>query len=179
MVLAVEVGGRFGAEMADFLRRLAASKARAAPPWLRAAARQAAAHCWTGMLAVAAQRALALSLLQLPLDRADECDGVEPPLADLLADARHVYPVVEGCMPLRACEREGARSLSVASSADQGQTAARKSPRGKKKRLCVLATEVGGRWSRDAHELVRQLVCVRALWAPPLQVRATAAWARR
>ena len=33
--------------------------------------------------------------------------------------------------------------------------------------LCVLATEVGGRWSRDAHELVRQLVRVRALRAPP------------
>ena len=92
VVLAVEVGGRFGAEMADFLRRVAASKARTAPPWHRAAARQAAGHRWTGMLAVAAQRALALSLLELPLDRADECDGVEPPLADLLADARHVYP---------------------------------------------------------------------------------------
>ena len=36
-------------------------------------------------------------------------------------------------MPLRA-EIEGARSLSVAASADQGQTAARKSPRGKKAR---------------------------------------------
>ena len=63
VVLAVEVGERFGAEMADFLRRLAASKARTAPPWLRAPARQAAGHRWTGMLAVAAQRALALSLL--------------------------------------------------------------------------------------------------------------------
>ena len=30
VVLALEVGGRFGAELADFLRRLAASKARAA-----------------------------------------------------------------------------------------------------------------------------------------------------
>ena len=67
VVLAVEVGGRFGAEMADFLRRLAASKARAAPPWLRAAARQAAGHLWTVMLAVAAQWALALSLMELPL----------------------------------------------------------------------------------------------------------------
>ena len=58
---------------------------------------------------------LALSLLELPLDRADECDGAEPPLADLLADARHVYPV------------------AVAASADRRQTAARKSPRGGKK----------------------------------------------
>ena len=58
VVLAVEVGGRFGAELADFLRRLAASKARAAPAQLRQSARQAACHRWAGMLAVAAQRAL-------------------------------------------------------------------------------------------------------------------------
>jgi len=38
--------------------------------------------------AVAAQRALAYSLLELPLAGADECDGTEPPLGDLLADAR-------------------------------------------------------------------------------------------
>ena len=36
------------------------------------------------------------------------------------------------------------------------------------KKLCVLATEVDGRWSEDVHELVRQLVCVRALGAPRL-----------
>ena len=39
------------------------------------------------MLALAAQRALAWSLLELPLDVADERDGTEPPLADVLADA--------------------------------------------------------------------------------------------
>ena len=47
-------------------------------------------------------------------------------------------------------------------------------------RLCVLATEIGGRWSRDAHELVRQLVRVRVLRAPPaLRACASAAWPRR
>ncbi|CAE7367317.1 unnamed protein product [Symbiodinium sp. KB8] len=45
------------------------------------------------MLAVAAQRALACSLLELPLAAADECDGTEPPLGDLLADARDTEPV--------------------------------------------------------------------------------------
>ena len=60
VVLAVEVGGRFGTEMVDFLRRLAVSKARAAPP---CAAVASGCHRWTGMLAVAAQRALTLSLL--------------------------------------------------------------------------------------------------------------------
>ena len=33
---------------------------------------------------VAAQRALAWSFLELPLDMADECYGTEPPLADVL-----------------------------------------------------------------------------------------------
>ena len=45
-------------------------------------------HRSTGMLSVAAQRALAHYLLELPLAGADECDGAEPPLGDLLADAR-------------------------------------------------------------------------------------------
>ena len=101
VVLAVEVGGRSGAELADFLRRLAASKARAAPAQLRQSARQAACHRWAGMLAVAAQRALAWSLLELPLDMADECDGTEPPLAEVLADARHTFPVVASRLPAR------------------------------------------------------------------------------
>ena len=79
--------------MADFLRRLAAAKARAAPARLRAATRQAACHRWAGIMAVAAHRALAFSLLELPPAMADECDGAMPPLAELLADARHTFPV--------------------------------------------------------------------------------------
>ena len=57
------------------------------------AVQRASLHRWTGMLAVAAQRALACSLLELPLAAADECDGTEPPLGDLLADARDTEPV--------------------------------------------------------------------------------------
>ena len=53
------------------------------------------------MLAVAAQRALAWSLLELPLDMADECDGAEPPLAGVLADARHTFPVMTSRLPAR------------------------------------------------------------------------------
>ena len=48
------------------------------------------------MLAVAAQRAFAMSLLELPLAMADECDGAEPPLAEALADARAIEPIVPG-----------------------------------------------------------------------------------
>ena len=52
--------------------------------------------------------------------------------------------------------------------------------RGGAQRLCVLAAEIGGRWNADAQELVRQLVRVRALRAPPaLRAAASSAWARR
>ena len=56
-------------------------------------------HRWTGTLAVAAQRPFAYSLLELPLAAADECDGTEPPLGDLLADARDTEPVPASRLP--------------------------------------------------------------------------------
>ena len=52
----------------DFVRRLAKAKARAHPPLLRASAQMAYSHRWMGLLAVAAQRALAATLLELPID---------------------------------------------------------------------------------------------------------------
>ena len=55
---------RFGAELADFLPRMA-------------------------------------SLLELPLDMADGCGGTEPPLADMLADARHTVHEPAGRLPAR------------------------------------------------------------------------------
>ena len=67
VVLAFEVGGRWSDESLDFVRRLARAKARSQPEWLRASAAQAYVHRWSGMLAVAAQRAFAASLLELPL----------------------------------------------------------------------------------------------------------------
>ena len=54
---------------------------------------------WTGMLAVAAQRAVAYSLLELPLAAADECDGTQPPLGDLFVDARDTEPVPASRLP--------------------------------------------------------------------------------
>ena len=77
------MGGRFSREAAAFLRQLAKARARESPARLRPAVQRASLHRWTGMLAVAAQRALAHSLLELPLAGADECDGAEPPLGDL------------------------------------------------------------------------------------------------
>ncbi|OLQ06448.1 hypothetical protein AK812_SmicGene10260 [Symbiodinium microadriaticum] len=81
-----------GPEAVAFLRQLARARARESPARLRPAVQRASLHRWTGMLAVAAQRALAYSLLELPLAAADECDGTEPPLGDLLADARDTEP---------------------------------------------------------------------------------------
>ena len=94
-----EVGGRIDAKAIGFIRRLAASKTRGAPARVRKAALQASGHRWTGMLAVAAQRAYAFSLLELPLDAADKCDGTEPPLAGVLADARAAGPVAPSRLP--------------------------------------------------------------------------------
>ncbi|CAJ1460944.1 unnamed protein product, partial [Effrenium voratum] len=63
-------------------------KSRRVPELLRGAAVQAYVWRWTALLAVAAQRALAASLLQLLLFGEMCVDGAEPPVSDLLADAR-------------------------------------------------------------------------------------------
>ena len=39
------------------------------------------------------------TLLELPLAMADECDGAEPPLAELLADARAIQPIAPSRLP--------------------------------------------------------------------------------
>ena len=85
VVLVLEVGGRWGDEALDLVRLLARAKARAAPPLLRRSAQQAWQSRWSGILAVAAHRALAASLLDLDLGAVACVDGVEPPLGDALA----------------------------------------------------------------------------------------------
>ena len=96
VVVGVEVGGRFGAEAATWLRLLAGQRALEvpAPCALRAAARAAWVARWSGLLAVAAQRAIAASLLELPL--AGECNlaGDAPELHEVLADVRWQHPVL-------------------------------------------------------------------------------------
>ena len=93
VVLGFEVGGRWSDESLDFVRRLARAKARSQPDWLRASAAQAYAHRWSGMLAVAAQRAFAASLLELPLANESCWDGEAPACHDVVADARWAFPV--------------------------------------------------------------------------------------
>ena len=87
VVLALEVGGRWSPEAARFVRLLARAKARSAPAPLRAAVRQAWGPRWASLLAFAAQRALAASLLELPLGDAAGPDGPAPdPEAPLYAN---------------------------------------------------------------------------------------------
>ena len=88
IILGLEVGGRWGEEAADFLRALAHARARTAPALLRSAAVQAYVHRWAGLLSVAAQRALAETLLELPAAAAPGVDGEPPPFAATLADVR-------------------------------------------------------------------------------------------
>jgi hypothetical protein len=87
VVFGLEVGGRWSKEAFEFVRLLARAKARSAPRLLRGAAQQAWQHRWTGLAAVAAQRAFAASLLELPLGGI-AADGNAPELQDLLGDAR-------------------------------------------------------------------------------------------
>ena len=94
-MLGIEIGGRFGSEAVACLRQLAKARARESAARLRPAVQRAsffprgvgvagagevtwggqACGRWMGMLAVAAQRTLAYSLLELPLAAADECGG--------------------------------------------------------------------------------------------------------
>ena len=92
VVLGMEVGGRWREEAQRFVLQLAKARARTVPALLRPSARAAFAHRWTGILAVAAQRALAATLLELPVDDAEGVDGEPPLLEDVLLDARLIDP---------------------------------------------------------------------------------------
>ncbi len=92
VVLAVEVGGRWSEEATKFVQQLAKAKARTVPTILRPSVRAAYFHRWTGMLAVAAQRALAATLLELPVDDAEGVDGDPPVLEEVLLDSRRLEP---------------------------------------------------------------------------------------
>ena len=66
VVSAVETGGRWGPEPTAFLRLLAQARAASAHAAVRSALRAAYVSRWSGIIAVAARRALASSLLELP-----------------------------------------------------------------------------------------------------------------
>ena len=97
-MLGIEVGGRWSDESLTFLRLLARAKARRQPEWLRACTAQAYCYRWSALLAVAAQKAFAATLLELPPGAA--CfDGDPPPANEVLADARWSFPVHDSRLP--------------------------------------------------------------------------------
>ena len=101
VVFGVEVGGRWATEAASFLRMLARVRAASTPPALRPAAHNAWVQRWSGIISVAAQGALAASLLELPGEAHVSAAGPEPALHELLADARWLEGPAASRMPHR------------------------------------------------------------------------------
>ena len=87
VVLGLEVGGRWSSEAWTFVRLLAKARARGEPPLLRRGAVAAWRRRWVGLLACAAARAFAASLLDLP--EALGADGEAPSTTAVLEDARY------------------------------------------------------------------------------------------
>ena len=95
VVFGVELGGRFSQSTLTFLRLLARA------PWCAAATRQAMVHRWTTLAALAALRAHACTLLELPVgEPVDPLDGQELALGELLAGAPPPQPSRPGHGPL-------------------------------------------------------------------------------
>ena len=70
------------------------------PEWLRASTAHAHLYRWSAMLAVAAQKAYAATLLRLPLV-GEVVNGEVPAGSDVLADRRFAAPLEPTRMPLR------------------------------------------------------------------------------
>ena len=84
VVLGMETGGRWSEEALTFVRLLAKHKASSNPPSLRSAAAGAWTSRWAALLATAAMRSFACSLLMLPASASSNVDGPPPPLGDVL-----------------------------------------------------------------------------------------------
>ena len=87
VTLACETGGRWSQTTADLTRQLATARSRDAPSRLRLAASLGWQKRWWAMLAVAAQDALASTLVDDAVVLLDGNDGLEPLLCDVLCDA--------------------------------------------------------------------------------------------
>ena len=93
VVLGIELGGRWSSEAAQFVRMLARSRARSAPHVLRSGATAAYVSRWSALLSFAAARAVAASLLSLPLGDAANVDGAALDLSDVLAETFSAPPL--------------------------------------------------------------------------------------
>ena len=92
VVLALDIGGRFSEETADFLKQLAWARARASPSYLQKATAHAFERRWSRMLAVTASSSFAASLLlpKASLRCENAADAASSWLGDVLAEARHL-----------------------------------------------------------------------------------------
>ena len=90
VVLAIEAGGRFSTETQEFIRKLADSKARSCPSYLRGAASAAFQRRWSRMLAATVASSYIGSLLENKTAVLAEpaVDGSTPWLQQLLTEAR-------------------------------------------------------------------------------------------
>ena len=102
VVFGLEVGGRWAEEAATFVRLLARARAAGAPAAVRNAAQAAWVLRWSGLISVAAQRALAATFLELPLQSELAAAGLPPALHELLADARWQEAPEPSRLPARA-----------------------------------------------------------------------------
>ena len=102
VVFGLEVGGRWAEEAATFVRLLARARAASAPATVRNSAQAAWVLRWTGLISVAAQRALAATFLELPLQSELGAAGPPPALHELLADARWQEAPEPSRLPARA-----------------------------------------------------------------------------
>ena len=101
VVLGCEVGGRWSVEAIRILKQLAEAKAREAPALLRGTTLLAWHRRWLSMLSVAAQTALAETLLAPTSPHLTELDGAMPHLGDVLTMLPELDPPEFSRLPLR------------------------------------------------------------------------------
>ena len=99
--LACEVGGRWHSDCITWVGRLAKMKASAELPHLQRAAEFAWHSRWWSLLSVAAQRAFALSLIEVDCEAIKPLADFEPKVGAVLADVRYELESVVSRLPLR------------------------------------------------------------------------------
>jgi hypothetical protein len=99
--LACEIGGRWSENCIKWVAQLAKYKASSELPHLQRASEFAWHSRWWSILSVAAQRALALSLIEVDGDAIKPLADFEPKIGDILADVRYELGSVVSRLPLR------------------------------------------------------------------------------
>ena len=98
---ACEVGGRWSQNCITWVEKLAKYKASEELPHLRRASEFAWHSRWWSLLSVAAQRAFALSLIEVDCDAIKPLADFEPKVGEILADVRYEHGPADSRLPLR------------------------------------------------------------------------------